>query len=346
MSRQKTPEIAVVGAGLIGSVHIEQVVREATLSGIVDPDPAARDIADRHGVPIYATLQELIDHKNAEGVIIATPTEMHIEQAHVCIEAGLPTLVEKPIADSVVAAESMLIAAEKASVPIMIGHHRRYNPIVQKARDLILEGRIGQLVAVHVMCWLKKPDSYFDTAWRQASAAGPMLTNLIHDIDLLRYVIGEVVSVQACESRVTAGRRMEDTATLMLQFDNGALGTMTLSDTVASPWSWELTAGENTAYPQTDASCYLIGGTCGSLSLPDLGLWRNPGKVGWHEPIIKESLACDSRDPLALQIRHFCDVIRGRSEPLVSGREGLRTLRVVAAAKEAACSGRTVTISH
>jgi predicted dehydrogenase len=344
MNRQTLPGIAVVGAGLIGRVHIEQVVSEARLSGIVDPDPAARDIADRHAVPVYATLQELIDHNNTEGVIIATPTEMHVEQAYVCIEAGLPTLVEKPISDSVVAAERMLIAAEKVSVPIMIGHHRRYNPIVQKARDLILEGRIGQVVAVHVMCWLKKPGSYFDTAWRQASAAGPMLTNLIHDIDLLRYIIGEVVSVQASESRMTAGRQMEDTATLMLQFDNGVLGTMTLSDTVASPWSWELTAGENAAYPQTDASCYLIGGTRGSLSMPDLGLWRNPGKAGWHEPIIKESMACDSNDPLALQIRHFCDVIRGRSEPLVSGREGLRTLRVVTAAKEAARRGKRVTI--
>jgi predicted dehydrogenase len=88
----------------------------------------------------------------------------------------------------------------------------------------------------------------------------------------------------------------------------------------------------------------LIGGTRGSLTIPYLDLWRNNAAPGWMEPIERQRLAVEAEDPLALQVRNFCDVIRGVAQPVVSGREGLATLKVIAAVKQAAATGGTVDV--
>ncbi|MEM7025167.1 MAG: gfo/Idh/MocA family oxidoreductase, partial [Pseudomonadota bacterium] len=109
-----------------------------------------------------------------------------------------------------------------------------------------------------------------------------------------------------------------------------------------SPWSWELTARENPVYPRTGESCYLIGGTHGSLSLPDLRLWQNGGDRGWWEPLSATSLPHDHADPLVEQISHFSAVIAGAEPPLVSGEEGLESLRVLEAIQVSAVTGAAV----
>ena len=115
-------------------------------------------------------------------------------------------------------------------------------------------------------------DDYFDVAWRREPGGGPILINLIHDIDNLRFIAGEIAAVQAVTSSARRGFAVEDTAAALLRFRDGALGTVVLSDTVAAPWSWELTAGERTSYsyPQTGQDCYLFAGTNGALAVPSL----------------------------------------------------------------------------
>ena len=120
----------------------------------------------------------------------------------------------------------------------------------------------------------------------------------------------------------------------------------TVSDAVSAPWSWELTAGENHAYPRQDQACYQIGGTLGALALPQLELWSYPRERGWHQPMARERIPFTPQDPLALQIRHFCAVIRDGVTPLMSGREGMNTLRVVEAVKRAAETGLSVAIDQ
>jgi len=96
--------------------------------------------------------------------------------------------------------------------------------------------------------------------------------------------------------------------------------------------------------PIADVRGYRRRGTRGTLSVPYLDLWYNRNEPSWWEPIEHERLPAPARDPLGLQIRNFCAVIRGAAEPLVSGREGLNTLKVIAAVKQAAATGRTVDI--
>ena len=117
---------------------------------------------------------------------------------------------------------------------------------------------------------------------------------------------------------------------------------MTVSDAIVAPWSWELTAAENPVYPATGQACYLIGGTRGSIEVPAGRIWFQKGERSWWRPLEQETYEVERRDPLDLQLSHFCEVIAGRAEPLVSGREALRSLRVIEAVKAAAGSGRTL----
>ena len=112
-----------------------------------------------------------------------------------------------------------------------------------------------------------------------------------------------------------------------------------------APWSWELTAGENPAYPQTDESCYLIGGSEASLALPGLRLWRHDEPKSWMRPIAGTRFGVEASDPLVNQVRHFAAVIRGEAEPLVSGEEGTRSLAVVEAIATAAASGARIEVA-
>jgi predicted dehydrogenase len=338
--------LAVLAAGLIGSRHIEHILEapEAELVAIVDPSPAARDVAETAGVAWLPDFAALMASSRPDGVVVATPNQLHVRNGLDCVAARIPALIEKPIADDIAEGRRLVEAAEAAGVPLLVGHHRRHNPLIAKAKELIEGGRIGTILAVHGSTWFFKPDDYFEAAWRRAKGAGPVLLNLIHDVDLLRYLIGDVASVQALESNAVRGNEVEETAAITLRFKSGALGTITVSDAVVAPWSWELTSGENPACPKTDQACYHIGATHGALTIPQLEIWHNPGARSWWEPIERERLPFTPADPLALQIRHFCEVVRGEAQPLVSGREGLKSLEVVLAVKEAAATGRMVVL--
>jgi predicted dehydrogenase len=336
------PRIGVLGAGLIGRRHAGIIAGSASadLAGIADPAPAAGTVAAELGVPHYAGLDRLLAAR-PDGVIIATPNALHVEHALACIAARVPVLVEKPLAPDPAEAGRIVRAAETAGVPVLVGHHRRHNPRIAAAAQAIRDGRIGRPVAVHGFTWLTKPADYFAAEWRRQPGAGPILINLIHDIDLMRLFCGAIATVQAQISNAVRGHAVEDTAVVTLGFESGALGTMTLSDTAAGPWSWELTAAENPDYPATGQSCYQIAGTEGALEVPNLRLWRYPRAVSWHAPVEPVAIATRDADPLRIQIDHFAQVIRGAA-PLVTARDGLAATEAVDAVRRAARDGITI----
>lgn len=102
------------------------------------------------------------------------------------------------------------------------------------------------------MFWLFKPDDYFDIDWRRQAGAGPVFLNLIHDVDSLRYLFGEVVAVQARESSAVRGNVVEETSVILMEFASGLLATASVSDAVVAPWSWEMTAGEKPSLPENE----------------------------------------------------------------------------------------------
>ena len=345
---KKSARIAVAGAGLAGRRHLAAIRRAegCELAAVADPDPRAKEAARQAGVPHYDCLHEMLASAKPDGAVIATPSALHAEHGMACAAAGVAALVEKPLAADAAAGRALTRAAAARGIPLLAGHHRRHNPLVAAARRVMQAGALGKLTMVHAKTWLLKPDDYFAAAWRRQQGAGPVLINLIHDMDLLRHLCGEVASVHAMESRSARGLEVEDAAAALLRFENGALGTMSVSDATAGPWSWELTARENPAYPATGEVCYWLGGTHGALALPNLTLWRHPGARGWWQPIAGEKLVFDfGEDSFVRQMRHFAAVIRGEEQPLVSGEDALRSLAAVEAVKQSAESGKTIALS-
>lgn len=339
--------IAVVGTGLIGKRHAQAICnsRTAVLSGLVDPDENVAALAAELDCASYESLDALFAAGCVDGVVLSTPNHLHVSQALACIEHKLPVLVEKPLAVDLSGAQAIVCAGEAASVPVLTGHHRRHNPLVVKAKQVIDEGHLGTITAVQATTWFYKPDNYFDVEWRTRPGAGPVYINLIHDIDMLRHLCGEVSQVHAMESNQARTHLVEDTCVIVMRFVSGALGTLSVSDCTVSPWSWELTARENPAYPVTSELCYQVGGTHGSLALPDLSLWQHRDKRSWWEPISATHLPFAVADPLVVQIEQFASVIRGEQVPLVSGRDGMINQKIVEAIKRSASEHRLVEIS-
>ena len=311
--------VALIGGGQIGRMHAERAVAhpDVRFCGVADPSPATRDWAAAYGIPWFADAASLLDATKPGAALVATPNALHREAALACIDRG---------------------------VPVLVGHQRRHNPIAREARRLVQAGVLGRPVAANVLAAWLKPDPYFNAAWRREKGGGPVLINLIHDVDLLRFLLGDVVSVQAQSSNAVRGFAVEDTAAAVMRFANGALATLLTTDTATTPWNWDLAAGEAAHYPRQDIDSHTLMGTEGSLTLPRLAVWRYPGARGWHEMLAVTRSVPHTADPYTEQLRHLRAVAEGRETPLCSGLDGLRTLQATLAVHESAQSGAPVAL--
>ena len=166
---------------------------------------------------------------------------------------------------------------------MLVGHHRRHSPFVQTARDWI-RNEIGQLVGVSVLWATCKPADYFTVPWRRnRPGGGPTFINLIHEFDTLRFLCGDVMQVFAQGSSRIRKFEVEDSLSINLQFQCGALGSVLASDTAAAPWSYEATTQENPDYFHSAENCYHFLGTEGSFAFPRMEMWKfvDEARMGW-----------------------------------------------------------------
>jgi predicted dehydrogenase len=340
--------IAVAGAGYIGLVHMDAAAASTAvqLSAIVDPSLNAVATAVKYGVPLYTSLAELFAKDKPDGVVLATPNQLHLPHAKECMDAGVPMLLEKPITPTVSEAEELVAYQEKTTAIILIGHHRAHSPIMAKAKEVVESGKLGKLVAVMGSALFVKPDHYFDDGpWRREIGAGPILLNMIHEVHNLRMLCGEIASVQAITSHAVRGFAVEDTVAINLRFLNGTLGTFMLSDCAASAKSWEQTSQENKAYTSyDDEDCYTVTGTHGSLSIPTMRLksYANNEDRSWWKPFDVSVVDMQRSDPIANQMEHFVKVVRGEAKPLVSSFDGMQNLKITEAIVQSAKTGQVI----
>ena len=332
-------KLAVVGAGLIGSKHARLIHGhpECSLVGICDPDSGRRSVAEEYDVPFYGELSALLEEQHPEGAVVATPNGTHLSVAEVCVGKGVDLLIEKPIADTLPAARRIVELADAPGSRILVGHHRRHNPLIGEARSLVQGGGLGRLIAASMMWTLLKPAEYFQVGWRsRRPQGGPILINLIHELDILRYLCGEIRQVYAQSASQARGLEVEDSLSITLSFAGGALGSIIASDATPSPWSYEISSGENPYYFHTSQNCYYFLGSEGALAFPRMELWRyrDPDRSGWQHPLTKACRTVEPADPLVLQLNHFCRVMRGEESPLVEAADGARTLAVALAVQE------------
>ena len=314
--------LLVVGGGLIGSRHVATVQAhpDCELAGLVDPDPSIPADPD---VPRFYRIQDVTGP--IDGAIIATPTHLHAEHGMYAARQGWPVLIEKPVAGDLEGALALQEALRTAGVASLVGHHRRYHAAVQQLKEVITQGKIGRIVAANLIWAMRKPNNYFEGNWR-AAGGSPVLINLVHDIDLLRFVIGEINCTTALPASGLRGADRIESGAVALAFSNGAVGTICFSDTSPSPWGFEAGTGENPNIGETGQDMMWIMGTKGAVSFPSLTLWVGQD---WAIAAKKQPMpvAQNARTPLQAQLDHFLGVIDG-ALPLVDVADATQTVRI------------------
>lgn len=339
--------LGIIGTGGIGKLHagLAASMPDIDLVALSGLDDDAEQLALTLDVELYRRYQQL-GELDLDGVVVATPNHLHLEMAAYFADLGVHLLVEKPIADSVEAGWEICRLADEAGVYLLVGHHRRHHSLVQAATELVRH-ELGRLVATNTLVTMCKPNSYYEIPWRRTEAAGPLLVNLVHEVDLQRAVCGEIDSVQAASTKVGRDFAFDDTAAIVLHFRSGALGTVLLSESTPSPWSWEAAVSDGMGFHNAGQDHAHFVGTEGSLSFPSLTVWnydQNDIDPGWTSPLVAQSHEIRRTNPYVEQLTNFAQVIRGKEEPLVSGRDGLRSLAVVNAVIESARTGGVVGI--
>jgi len=328
----------------MGARHAALVSAHQETELVAVADPVSGVVAAEHGVPWYRTPDELLATTELDAVIIANPNRLHVETTLDCLSAGVAVLLEKPIATDYL--ESIrIVEASHRNPRLLIGHHRRHHPSIVAARAAIDAGRIGRIVAANGLWAARKHDGYFDDPWRREEGAGVMLLNLVHDLDLLRHLCGEVQTIQAIVSHRARGLPVEDTVAVNIEFESGAVGSFIASDAAPSPWGWDqstLDSGDSPYYP--DGVAFQVMGERGALSLPNLALFEGTEnrEPEWRHPMSCTYLPASGPDSYTNQLTHFVDVVRGDAAPLVTAEDASLTLAVVEAARFAAESGEAV----
>ncbi len=340
--------IGVIGVGFMGRQHIEFInaAPGAELSAIADP--AAAEGSFR--CPRYQEAAAMLESEELDAVVIANPNALHVDTAIACLEASAAVLLEKPVAVDYAQSRRLVGAVNRLNGRLLVGHHRRHHPAVARARAAIQAGEIGQIVAVGGLWSARKEDGYFtEMPWHRQHGAGVMLINLVHDLDLLRHLCGEVAEIQAMVSSSARNLEVEDTVSVNLRFADGALGSFLSSDAGVSPWGWDQSTEDTSEFPfLPDGMAYQIVGTRGALSVPNLAKYAYHPSVpaDWHSPLSRTYLQVAPRGSFQAQLEHFLDVARGSAESLVSAEDASRTMALVEAAALAAQSEKTVDLAR
>ena len=336
--------IAVIGTGLIGRKHIGLIAENPKfkLSATVNPSGPSPDITGLAGVPHYLSCEELLRSQQVEAAIVASPNETHADISIALLRAGVPILVEKPITGDIAQGKKIIEAGIKYQVPILMGHHRRYNPIVSEMRDIVQSRNLGPLVAFSGVWSVFKPTPYYDAAWRTGPTGGPILINLIHEIDYLHAMLGRIVEIGAMTGPKRRPHSTEEVVGVLLRFESGVIGSIVLSDSAASPWSWEQATGENDpTFPMNGLNPYRFLFERGASEFPELKVWKQsePNWTSSFEVSSANRLTEPMRDVFAAQIDHFYDVATRAVKPLVTAQDGLEALHAAIIVKDVIDTG-------
>lgn len=300
-------QIALVGAGSMGSLHARVIAQsqDADLACVVDPHrPAGEPLAERFRA---RWAPDLADPAAFDAVVLATPTATHREWSERVIAAGVPLLVEKPLADDVESTEAIVAAARAASVPLMCGLLERYNPAVRTAMRIVSD-------PVHALTVRHSP-------YVPRITTGVAHDLLIHDVDLVLRLAGRLPdSVRArfayCHPDSRAGA--EDVADVVLDFEGGFVASLSVSRVsqrkVRSLMVAELDRLVEVDMVRQDVTVYRH-----VLNAP----LDDGGDAGYRQQTIIDIPAIhDAREPLAAQLERFVGLVRGEIDPL----EELETL--------------------
>jgi predicted dehydrogenase len=322
--------VGLAGTGRMGRVHLRNLASRcasAELACVYDADPdRAAVAAAEFGVPAARTFDELVER--SEAVAIATSTGSHAELTVAAAQAGRPVFCEKPLSHDRATTVATIEAVERAGVPLQVGFHRRFDPDWVAAAARIHAGDLGEVTFFRTSLRdMTPPDPNF------LSGSGGFFADVtVHDLDVARWLVGEVVEVTAhgaASDPAFAELGDIDTAVCVLRFANGALGV--IDNSRSARYGYEC----STEVMGTKATV--------RVEAPRSVEWRTPGQAAY--PLARDF---EERYPAAYaaEFDAFARCVLDGTPPRVTGRDALAAFDLAAAATESWRSGTTIALEE
>jgi predicted dehydrogenase len=349
----ETPGIALIGQGFMGRAHAHALITLAHMTGppAISPrlvaiagrdESALAETAQRFGFGRHTTdWRDVISDPEVDVVLVLTPNHLHAEPAIAAAQAGKHVVCEKPLARDAAEAESMLAAVEEAGVVHCCAFNYRWVPAVQRARELIDAGAIGQIRhfrGTYRQSWGADPSR--EGVWRfdAAQAGGGALGDLAsHVLDLARFLAGDIESIAAQVATFVPGREVDDAVAAAVAFANGAIGTVEATRFAtgeANRFTWEVNGSEGSLGFDLERPGELIVDGRRELTDPP-GWWPTGHVLGWEHTFVFE-------------LRRVLDAVAGRDPVAPLGAtflDGLRAAEACDAILRSASEGRRVDLT-
>ena len=313
--------IGVIGTGSMGRNHVRvcSELEEVELVGVVDTNrEIGRKIAEKFNTKLFLDHREIIPFIDA--AIIATPTRHHHRIAMDLLNNGKHVLVEKPICSSVEEAEELVKKAEVEDLTLAVGHIERHNPAVKLVKDMLNKKGFGEIITLVSKRVSNLPGRIRDV--------GVILDFGIHDIDVMRFLVGDVESVYARAGRFNQNIDYEDYADIILNFRNGITGIVEVNWlTPMKIRKLFLTCSKNfVEVDYMNQSVIISSSTFREINEMDL----------YHVPIQYniDQITLEKKEPLKNEIIDFVEAIEEDKKPLATGNDGLAALKIAKAAEE------------
>ena len=232
----KKLNFAIVGYGRIGKRHAGHIVKHGNLIAVCDIDRNKKNNlkTEFNNVEFYTSLEKLFqNHNNIDVVSVCTPNGNHCESTIFSLKNGANVLCEKPLALSIADCGEMIKTAEKNNKRLFVVKQNRFNPPVQKLKELIDKNKLGKIYSVQLNCFWNRNNDYYENSWKGTKDldGGTLFTQFSHFIDLLYYMIGDISHAIGFSANKNHKNiiEFEDTGVVALKFNNGVLGTINYS---------------------------------------------------------------------------------------------------------------------
>lgn len=327
----------LVGLGRHGESHLNNLLKipNTKIVGICVKNitKERKQLAKQLGCSIYNDFYDLVNSEDIDAMIISVPNHLHHQMVEACAKKNIDVLLEKPIADTIKNAKKIVKVVRKYKINLLVGYHRRFSPKVKLLKELLIKQKIiGDIIGANILWAICKPESYFyqngNKTWqaKKKCGGGPILINVSHEIDTLRFIFGEPKNLSAITTNKNRKFDVEDTMVAMLRFKNDIIVNIFASDCVPSCFSYENTVEENNYYYKYDKNSAYFFGSKGTLLFPSFEFMHHLDERGWDKPIFIENLSKNlNEDPLLNELQHFCRVVRKEEQALIDVEDGFKT---------------------
>lgn len=336
----KDVRFGVIGCGMIAQYHAAAIaaVPGAKLAGCYDPfAPSAEAFAAKHGIPVFPTLEALLASPEIDAACICTPSGLHTAQAVAAMRAGKHLVCEKPMSLTLADADALIAAARETGQKTCIISQYRFTPAVQQVRRAMESGALGKIVSGSLqMKYYRSQDYYAQAGWRGTWAmdgGGALMNQGIHGVDVFRYLMGSVRRLTGYARTQTRPIEVEDSAVAILEFANGAVGTLEASTTCYP------------GYPRRIEIC----GDQGSVVLEEDAILRWDCPLPSELPVGEPARNVASADPKAIQVdghvRQFANLvgaIQNGDALIADAATGRPPLEIILAVYQSSQTGKTV----